>query len=342
MLRGAIEVQALAGRGEAVVGQPPDPHRPVGDHQRPGRLAPAPAQRLGGELCAHPVAPGARGHKASLAGHGAAAGRLPAVVQAEDCAGVDPVPASGLLTVAAPGRRAAPGVAFAHVPGVDLKNHLAGIPAQFGLLLLLGRGGGRAIQWPAPGWSALALARGFAVQRGAGRLHAGQPFPHDTGFADRQLGHHQRGHLLHRGRVAGGVRPTQGGVGGAAPFVRVFALAPGATHPDGAEAGLAAARPGRGLSRLKWWAAVRAARRGGLGLLLGARFGGLAQQFPGRGGDGGLDVAEVLVARLNEAADGAGQGDGQWGGRPGEGFGAAQRAQGQREETTPDLVMPPT
>ena len=40
----------------------------------------------------------------------------------------------------------------------------------------------------------------------------------------RQLGHHQRGHLLHRGRVAGGVRPTQGGVGGAAPFVRAFAL----------------------------------------------------------------------------------------------------------------------
>ncbi len=67
---------------------------------------------------------------------------------------------------------------------------------------------------------------------------------------------------------------------------------------------------------------MRAARRGGLGLLLGARFGGLGQQFPGLGGDGGLDVAEVLVARLDEAADGAGQGDGQWGGRPGEGFGA--------------------
>ncbi len=41
VLHGMLEVQPLAGLRPAVVGQPPEPHGPVADHQHAGRRAQA-------------------------------------------------------------------------------------------------------------------------------------------------------------------------------------------------------------------------------------------------------------------------------------------------------------
>ncbi len=120
VLHGVIKVQALFGLGPTVVGQPPNPHRAIPDDQHAGRLTQPAPQRFGVELFAQGVQALAGENVAALDDDGPAASGFPTVIEAEDRAGIDPVPAFGF--VPAPPERGAlsPSVALADVPGVQL------------------------------------------------------------------------------------------------------------------------------------------------------------------------------------------------------------------------------
>src|SRR5258706_390172 len=164
MLQGVVKVQPLAGLRKAIIGQTPDPHGPVGNNQRAGRLAQPSPQGLGVELFAQRVDALTGGDETAFGDDGPSASRLAAMIQPEAGAGIDPVPAFGLLTRAAQGGTLAPVVALANVPGVHLNDHLVRLQRQFELLLC---GGGLLIQFGAQTLGAFALSPGFAIQRGA-------------------------------------------------------------------------------------------------------------------------------------------------------------------------------
>ena len=68
-----VKIQALAGLLEAVIGQPPDPYRPVGDHQGAGGLAQAAPQGLRMQLFPQSINARAGRDKALLIDHGPSA-----------------------------------------------------------------------------------------------------------------------------------------------------------------------------------------------------------------------------------------------------------------------------
>ena len=99
VLHGVIEVQSLLGLGKAIVGQPPDPHGPVGNDQRAGGLTEPAPQALGVELFAQGVNALAGGDEAAFGDDGPSAGRLAAMIQPEAGAGINPVPAFGFAAL---------------------------------------------------------------------------------------------------------------------------------------------------------------------------------------------------------------------------------------------------
>src|SRR5277367_4711412 len=104
MLHRVIEVQPLPGLWKTVVGQTPNPSRPIRDHQSARRLAQASPHGFGVQLLAQCVNALAGGHKTALADDGPSSGGPPAVIQAKDRAGVDPVPPFRFLSPATPRR----------------------------------------------------------------------------------------------------------------------------------------------------------------------------------------------------------------------------------------------
>ena len=253
---------------------------------------------------------------AALDDDGPPAGGLAAVIEAEDGAGIDPVPAFGF--VPAPPQRGglAPGIALANVPGVQLNDHLVGFEDQFELLLLRS---GLLIQLGAEALGALALAFGFAVEGGGGQFHAGEMFEHDAGFGHGQFAGGQGGHRLDGGRVTGAVLQAEGGVGRGAPLAAAFAVAAGALNRDVAEAGLEGAGVAAGaLAERSAADGTAGGRRVSLGL--GGTLGGGAQEFLHVVGGLGFEVAQVLIGRGQEAGEGRFQGDGGAGRQHGQGF----------------------
>ena len=257
---------------------------------------------------------------------GAAAGGLAALVQAKAGAGIDPVPAFGFLVGAAPGRALAPAVAFADVPGVQLNDHLVGFQDPFEWFL---GGGGLRVELGAQALGALALAFGFAVEGGAGELHAGEMFEHGAGVGDGPFAGQERGHVLHGGGVAGGFFQTERGVGRGAPAVAAFAVAARALDGDRAVAtlegaGVAGREAGQRLT------ADRTGGRGGVGFGLRAALDGLAEEFLHVMGGRHFQMAEVLVAGLGQALNRVRQGAGRAGGQHGQGFGLRHDGLGLR------------
>ena len=174
------------------------------------------AARLGVELLAQRLQAFAGGHDAALDDEGPASGGLGALVEPEAGAGVNPVPAFGRVAFFPTRRGLAPLIAFADVPSVDLQDHL--IRLQRELQLARGRRGGVRVEFAPQRLRPGALAARFPIKRGARHFDPGEPFQHQARFADGHLAGEQRGHLLHRRRVAGALGQTQHRVGRRAPF----------------------------------------------------------------------------------------------------------------------------
>lgn len=133
---------------------------------------------------------------------------------------------------------------------------------------------------------------------GAGQLHPGEVFKHQTGIFDR----HFAGQFLHARRVTGGFFQTQGGVGGHAPFTAAFAVAAGAADGDRTKARLEGARVMGGQAR-EGLLADRADRGCGVGPGLGRALGGLAEQCLHIGRRLDFEMPEILVVGGAEAVD---------------------------------------
>ena len=224
------------------------------------------------------------------------------MVEPEAGAGVDPVPACGFGAAAAARGALAPGVALADVPGVDLQDHLIGFQHQFALAGRAGWRDGLAIEGLPHGLRATALAPGLAVERGARHLNPRKPLQHQARLGHGHLAGEQGGHLLHAGRVAGGVRQSQRRVGGDAPFAALRAKPARAPHGDLAGAGRHGARVIGGAAR-EWAPTLRTDGPGRLGFALGA----LRQRLPGellrQRGDFRLTVAQILLGTSGERLD---------------------------------------
>ena len=98
----------------------------------------------------------------ALDNDGPAAGRLAAVIEAEDGAGIDPVPAFRLVPAAAWGGGLAPSIALANIPSVQWNDHLVGFEDQFSLLFVRR---GLLIQLGAEALGALARHLDWALER---------------------------------------------------------------------------------------------------------------------------------------------------------------------------------
>jgi hypothetical protein len=147
---------------------------------------------------------------------------------------------------------------------------------------------------------AFALATGFAIQCGARQFDAGEVFEHGAGIRDRHFAGQECRHILHGGRIAGGLFQAQGGVGGHAPFVAAFAVTPGALDGDRTPARLKGARV-FGRQAAERLSAHRTDRRRGVSLGLSAALDGLAEPFLDVASGLDFQMAEVLIAGLDKA-----------------------------------------
>ena len=122
MFLGVPEIQLLAGMGEAVQGEFPNPESSVGNDEHLLGLGQAPLEGLSVELGGERLQAQASGHIAALADEGALAGGLAAVVQAEDRRHVNPVPALEFLALEEQFFSLAPIIALADVPSIDFND----------------------------------------------------------------------------------------------------------------------------------------------------------------------------------------------------------------------------
>lgn len=287
---------------EAVVGQPPDPHGPVGDDQGARGLAEAAAARLGVELLAQRVDPAAGGGEAALGDDGPAAGGLAAVVQPEAGAGVDPMPAFGLGPAAAAPGALAPCIALADVPGVDLQDRLVGFQQQLELAGRTGRRGRLGVERLSHGLRAVTLAAGLAVERGARHFNSGEPFQDQAGLGHGHLAGEQRGHLLHAGRVTGALRQAQRRVGGDAPFAALRTEPARAPHGDLPGARREGAWVIDGEPR-QWAPTLRTDGRRRVGPALRALRQRLPRELLRQRGDFRLEMAQIFLGTGGERLD---------------------------------------
>ena len=221
------------------------------------------------------------------------------MIQTKAGADVNPVPALRFLAPAAQDGALAPVIALANVPSVHLDDHLVGFQSQFQLRLL---GGGLLVQLRAQPLGALALAAGFPIQGGAGKLDAREAFEHDAGLLHGHFASQQCRHFLHGRRVASGFFQAQRGIGGHAPFATAFAVAARAVDGDSAKTRVEGARVIGG-EAAEFLLADRAQGRGVIRLGLRAALHGLTQQALDILSGLHFKMPKVLIAGGGESLD---------------------------------------
>lgn len=199
VLVGVPEVQALAGVGEAIGDEVPNPEGAIGDDEDLFGLAQTALDGFIVELAGEGFEATAGGDVATLTDDGALGGGLSAVVQAEDGAHVYPVPAVEFLALGAEGVGLAPVITLADVPGVDLDDQGEGL--GWGALGGAGQGGEvlPGVELGEGGRTGLlgfeALAMGLAMEGATGEDHA-EALSDSDGLFGRHFGGEQSADFL--------------------------------------------------------------------------------------------------------------------------------------------------
>jgi len=180
-------IQALPGVFEPIIGQPPNPHSPIGDDERSGGLAQAPPQGLGMQLFTQGIHAFACGHKTPLANHRPPTRRLGPVIQPKTGAGINPMPPFRFLASLAQDLGFAPLIPLPDIPGIHLNDHLVGLQNHLRLHPLLAGTAGLLILLAAQLARPLTLPPRFTIQGRPGQFDSGQMFQHHTGLAHRHL-----------------------------------------------------------------------------------------------------------------------------------------------------------
>src|ERR1017187_6069707 len=206
MLVGVVEIQALTSVRTTILGSKPYPQGSVRDDQHFLGLRPSAGEGLAIELAYERLPSQAGNRIAALADHGSTPCGRGSMIQTEDGAHIDPVPARDRLAFGAEFLGLPPVIALANVPGVDFDHQ----PEWWGRRPLGGTGQLLAV-FPSielgPGAGARSLrfeplAMSFPLQRATREIEA-QPFGHQDGLLGRHFADEQSRYFLHVRRSRG-------------------------------------------------------------------------------------------------------------------------------------------